>query len=187
MPDDLRATPASEIPLFADPRSRIADHFTLRELTRSQIAQRDHIDNAFAERSHLEAAVHLAREVMQPIRDAFGPLTPNSVYRGQALERALKNKPAGWISRSQHARGEACDLEVASLSTLEFAEWVAKNLDYDQLICECYNPAAGLDSGWVHISLAPPGKPNRNQPLSYIWDTSEERYVYVSGLVSSVA
>ena len=65
----------------------------------------------------------LSRHVLQPIRDAFGSFTPNSVYRGQALERALKNKPATWLSTSQHATGEACDIEIVGMATLELAAW----------------------------------------------------------------
>ena len=110
-----------------------------------------------------------------------GSFTPNSVFRGHPLERALKNKPASWLSTSQHSRGEACDIEIVGKSTLALAEWARDNLTFDQIICECYDPAKGPNSGWVHISLKAPGTgENRRQLLSYIVDNG--KMVYVPGL-----
>jgi hypothetical protein len=156
------------------------------ELTRSELADRRGINNYFPSDKELRAAIHLAREVLQPIRDALGKFTPNSVFRGHPLERALKNKPATWISTSQHSRGEACDIEIVGMSTLALAEWARDNLTFDQIICECYDPAKGPNSGWVHISLKAPGTgENRGQLLSYI--ASHGKMVYVPGLVADVA
>ena len=165
------------------PRDLIAPNFRVWELTRSELATRLGIDNAFPGDRELRAAVNLARRVMQPIRDAFGGFTPNSVFRSQALERALKDKPAGWISTSQHTTGCACDLEIPGQTTLGFAEWARDNLpDYDQIICECYDPLKGPNSGWVHISLRPEDQgANRKMLLSYIRDPASGRMVYVEG------
>jgi len=140
----------------------------------------------FATDQELRAAIHLAREVLQPIRDQFGSFTPNSVFRGHPLERALKNKPATWLSTSQHSRGEACDIEIVGMSTLALANWAKDNLKaFDQIICECYDPAKGPNSGWVHISLKAPGSgENRRQLLSYIADHG--KMVYVPGLRATV-
>jgi hypothetical protein len=171
------------------PNDLIAPNFHLYELTRSELAARLGVDNDFASDRELRAAVHLAREVLQRLRDAFGPFTPNSVYRSQALERRLKNKPSGWISTSQHTRGCACDVEIVGQSTLELAKWAAANLpQFDQIICECFDPAQGPNSGWVHISLKPPQDgANRRQKLSYIRDPAANQMVYVEGLRASVA
>lgn len=162
--------------------TRIAPNFLVYELTRSELADRRGIDNHFASDQELRAAIHLAREVLQPIRNKFGSFTPNSVFRGHPLERALKNKPASWLSTSQHSRGEACDIEIVGMSTLALANWAKDNLkDFDQIICECYDPAKGPNSGWVHISLKAPGSgENRRQLLSYIADHG--KMVYVPGL-----
>ena len=181
---DLTATPLDKIS-FKDlnPRALIAPNFRVYELTKSDLASRRAIDNDFTSEQHLRAAIHLARHVLQPIRDKFGSFTPNSVYRSQALERVLKNKPTTWLSTSQHARGEACDIEIVGMATLALASWARDHLaDFDQIICECYNPRQGPNSGWVHISLKAPGQgTNRRQCLSYVPDTSG-RLVYVSGL-----
>lgn len=182
---DYSRTPLDDIPLTdLPPRALIAPNFRMYELTKSELAARLGIDNGFASEAELRAAIHLARHVLQPIRDAFGSFSPNSVYRSQCLERALKNKPASWLSTSQHAKGQACDVEIVGKPTLELAAWAKANLaDFDQIICECYDPAKGPNSGWVHISLKPPGAgANRKQCLSYVPDPASGRLVYVNGL-----
>ena len=191
MPSDNAAPDMSQAPLERftvdlPPRTLIAPNFRLYELTRSDLASRLGIANGFENLSQLRAAIHLARQVLQPVRDAFGSFTPNSVYRGQPLERALKNKPSTWLSTSQHASGEACDIEIVGMATLELAAWVRDHLaDFDQIICECYDPAKGPNSGWVHVSLKPPGSGvNRKQCLSYVRDASIGRLVYVTGLTA---
>jgi hypothetical protein len=182
---DLTKTPLDKLTL-ADlaPRALVAPNFRAYELTRSDLANRRNIDNGFEHDAHLRAAVNLARHVLQPVRDAFGTFTPNSVYRGQALERALKNKPSTWISTSQHARGEACDIEIVGMPTLALAIWARDHLaDFDQIICECYDPRKGPNSGWVHVSLKAPGSgPNRRQCLSYVVDKASGKLIYVQGL-----
>lgn len=185
---DLTGMPLDRLVLAElKPRALIAPNFRAYELTRSELASRRGIANGFEQEAHLRAAVHLARQVLQPVRDAFGSFTPNSVYRSQALERALKNKPATWLSTSQHARGEACDIEIVGMPTLELAIWARDHLaDFDQIICECYDPRKGPNSGWVHISLKPPGSsPNRRQCLSYVVDPGSGRLAYVNGLQAS--
>lgn len=171
-----------------DPQDLIAPNFRVYELTVSELASRQGIDNDFPGDAELRAAVNLARQVLQPIRDAFGSFSPNSVFRGQALERALKNKPSSWISTSQHTLGCACDVEIPGKSTLELARWAADKLpEYDQIICECFNPKQGPNSGWVHISLRTPEMgANRRNLLSYIRDPRSGRWVYVNGLRASV-
>ena len=183
---DLSNTPWDSISLPVDYSDRIATNFRIYELTKSEFAERNSINNGFSSDSELQAAIYLCRNILQPIRDEFGSFSPNSVYRGQELERGLKNKPEDWVSSSQHTKGQACDVEVPGLSTMELAVWVTDNLEYDQLICECYNPAKGVNSGWVHVSIVPPGRgDNRKQQLSYIYSANANKYVYVNGLVET--
>jgi len=181
---DLSQLPLAQITLASlPPRALIAPNFRAYELTQSELATRRGIANGFESEQHLRSAIHLARQVLQPVRDALGAFTPNSVYRSQALERALKNKPATWLSTSQHTRGEACDIEIVGMPTLALAAWVRDHLpDYDQIICECHDPRQGPNSGWVHVSLKAPGQgSNRRQCLSYVPDANG-RLVYVAGL-----
>jgi len=174
-----------------DPGDRISPNFRIYELTVSELALRQGIDNRFETNDQLRAAIHLARNVLQPIREAFGKAySPNSVFRSQALERVLKRRPATWISTSQHTTGCACDIEIPGVPTLELARQAADILtDFDQIICECYDPRLGQNAGWVHISLCAPGSglSNRGKKLSYIRDPASGRMVYVAGLQASVA
>src|SRR6266540_4143036 len=125
---DLIAVPWDKFSARAKPEDRVSRNFRFYELTKSDFADRLAIDNRFAGVQELRAAVHLCRHVLQPLRDKFGPFAPNSVYRSQALERALKKKPASWKSPSQHAAGEACDIEIPGMETIKLAQWAAKNL-----------------------------------------------------------
>ena len=169
------------------PQDRIAPNFRLYELSVSELADRRGIDNRIRDDAVLRAAVYLARTVLQPTRDAFKGYTPNSVYRSQALECELKKKPAGWISTSQHTEGRACDVEIVAQPTLALAAWCRDNLPaFDQIICECYDPRRGPNSGWVHVSVLPPGAgTNRREVLSYVLDERSQRLVYVRGLQAS--
>ena len=52
---------------------------------------------------------------------------------------------------SQHAKAEAADFECPGTDNAELADWINKNLDYDQLILEFYTPGEP-NSGWIHCS-----------------------------------
>jgi hypothetical protein len=183
---DLSSIPWNRFPPDARPHDRVSRNFAFRELTVSELARKRRIDNRFPGAREARAAVYLCRRVLQPLRDAFGPFTPNSVFRSQALERALKNMPADWVSTSQHALGEACDLTLPGVTTLELADWIARHLEFDKLILECHDPAKGPSSGWVHVSLRAPGAgANRGEQLSYVWNRRRRRFVYVEGLRAS--
>jgi len=186
---DLSTAPLAQLRIAElDPQDRIAEFFKVYELTLSETADRQRIDNRIADDAVLRAAVFLAREVLDPIRRAFGSFTPNSVYRSQELERRLKGKPSSWISTSQHTLGCACDVEIVAKPTLELAAWACANLPvFDQVICECYDAAKGPNSGWVHISILPDTAKNRRQQLSYVRDPTSGRLVYVAGLQASTA
>lgn len=183
---DLRTTPWNRYPADARPTDPVSRHFQLFELTKSDLAERRGIANHFPSVAELRNAVHLCREIMQPVRERFGRYSPNSVFRSQPLERALKGKPPSWRSPSQHTRGLACDIEVPGQPNLRLARWVQDTLDFDQLILECYSAAEGPNSGWVHVSLLPPGLGNnRRQVLSYVRNPRSGAYEYVPGLTES--
>jgi hypothetical protein len=185
---DLTVKPWDEFTFETNPQDLISPNFKFYELTRSETADRNNIVNSFEEIPHLRAAVYLCRNILQPVRNEFGRFSPNSVYRSQDTERLLKKKRRPWISKSQHSIGQACDIEIPGMPTIELADWVVKNLEYDQVICECYNPSKGVNSGWVHVSVIPPGMGiNRHTLLSYIMDEGSGSYVYVNGLKKSIA
>lgn len=180
---NLSSVTWSRFPLNAQPDDLVSPHFRFCELTISETCERLLLDNAFPEAAVCCCAVYLCREVMEPVYRKLGPYIPNSVYRSQALERALKKMPGTWVSASQHTLGQACDIEVPGVTNLKLAEWVVKNLAFDQVILECHNAAQGKNSGWVHVSIVPPKMGvNRNSLLSYVMDANAGKYVYVQGL-----
>ena len=184
---DLTKVAWDVFPADAGPDDRVSANFKFYELTRSETATRLRIDNSFPGARELRCAVFLCRNVLQPVRDALGRYSPNSVFRCEYLERALKKKRSDWISKSQHTLGQACDIEIPGMATLELAEWVTRHLEFDQVICECYDRDQGPNSGWVHVSIIPPGYgENRKLALSYVNDPGTGKYVYVKGLHESV-
>ena len=116
----------------------LSEHFTLRELVKSQTAARMGIDNtpdSFAV-AYME---RLCRDILEPVREHYGvPFSPSSGYRSPELCEAI-----GSSRKSQHAKGQAADFEVPGIDNLELAEWVQDNLDFDQLIfCLLYTSDA---------------------------------------------
>ena len=137
---------------------QLSEHFTLAELTKSQVAVRRCIDNTpgEAEIGNLE---RLARHILEPVRARFRrPFTPSSGYRSRPLNTAI-----GSGSASQHIRGEAVDFEIPGVSNLEVARWIRDNLEFDQLILEFHSPT-DPSAGWVHCSYRASG--NRKEVLT---------------------
>jgi len=149
---------------------RLSENFTLAEYTKSQTASRKGIDNTPGE-EHLEAAKALFENVVQKVRDHFGPTIITSGYRSPALNEAI-----GGSATSQHSKGEAADLEVPGVATAEVAQWISDNLDYDQLILEFYTPGE-TNSGWVHVSYKADGS-NRNEDLTAARVDGKTQYSY---------
>jgi hypothetical protein len=135
----------------------LSKSFTLNELTKSQEATRLGIDNTPNE-EHILNLKLLCENVLQPIRDFYGmPLSVNSGYRSAALCESI-----GSSSKSQHTKGQAADFEIFGVANKDLADFVVKNLDYDQCILEFWNENEP-NSGWVHCSFNSSG--NRKQFL----------------------
>jgi zinc D-Ala-D-Ala carboxypeptidase len=135
----------------------LSKSFTLNELTKSQEATRLGIDNTPNE-EHILNLKLLCENVLQPIRDFYGmPLSVSSGYRSAALCEAI-----GSSSKSQHTKGQAADFEIFGVANKDLADFVVKNLDYDQCILEFWNDNEP-NSGWVHCSYNASG--NRKQFL----------------------
>jgi zinc D-Ala-D-Ala carboxypeptidase len=135
----------------------LSKSFTLNELTKSQEATRLGIDNTPNE-EHILNLKLLCENVLQPIRDFYGmPLSVSSGYRSAKLCEAI-----GSSSKSQHTKGQAADFEIFGVANKDLADFVVKNLDYDQCILEFWNENEP-NSGWVHCSFNASG--NRKQFL----------------------
>lgn len=138
---------------------QLSEHFTLAELTRSDMAKRLGIVNRPNDQE-IECLKQVSRNILEPVREHFQtPFMPNSGYRCLALNRALKSKDT-----SQHVRGQAVDIELPVVSNFDLAFWIYKNLTFDQLILEFYEPD-DPKSGWVHCSYVQKGC--RQECLTY--------------------
>ncbi|WP_185964331.1 D-Ala-D-Ala carboxypeptidase family metallohydrolase [Aliikangiella marina] len=145
---------------------KLSPHFTLRELIRSDTAARKGIDNS-PPPELVPKLKRLCVEVLEPIRTHYNvPFSPNSGYRSKALNDAI-----GGSARSQHCLAEAVDIEVIGISNYELANWIRRNLAFDQLILECYQPGDPA-SGWVHVSIKDNDQAYRGKVLTY----SDKKY-----------
>jgi len=118
------------------------------------------IDNTPSD-DHVKALELVAQKILQPVRDHFGiPFVPSSGYRCVELCEAIGSKAS-----SQHAKGQAADFEVPTISNYDLAVWIMENLEYDQLILENYK-SGDPNSGWVHCSYVSP-EANRKSVLTY--------------------
>ena len=135
----------------------LSNSFTLNELTKSQEATRLGIDNTPNE-EHILNLKLLCENILQPIRDYYGmPVSVSSGYRSATLCEAI-----GSSSKSQHTKGQAADFEIFGIANKDSADFIVKNLDYDQCILEFWNENEP-NSGWVHCSYNSLG--NRRQFL----------------------
>lgn len=153
-------------------REKLSKDFPLSEFTKSQVADRLGISNKPLA-AHLSAAKELFKNVLQPVRDHYGPTIITSGYRSLELNAAI-----GGSSSSQHCEGEAADFEVLGVSNLEVAEWIRDNLVFDQLILEFYEKGDPY-SGWIHGSYTTKRKNRQSTLTAY---KEQGRIFYVEGI-----
>lgn len=150
---------------------QLSKNFTLEEMLYSSTAKAKGIKNLMDKpeviTSNLKA---LCIYVLQPTRDYFGPLTVTSGYSNLALATVLGRKP-----NSQHVLGQAADIISNKVNNLVIADWISRNLDFDQLIYEQrYKKGTKQTYDWVHVSYKKDGG-NRNQVL---YSPPQGGYVY---------
>jgi len=137
---------------------KLSENFTMAEFIKSDTATKLGIDNT-PEGEHLENAKALFENVVQKVRDHFGPTVINSGYRCPELNEAVRGSKT-----SQHCHGEAADIEVPGVANGDLAQWIVDNLEFDQVILEFYTPGEP-SSGWVHVTYKKDGS-NRNKALT---------------------
>jgi len=151
---------------------KLSENFTMAEFIKSDTANRLGIDNT-PEGEHLENAKALFENVVQKVRDHFGPTVINSGYRCPELNEAVRGSKT-----SQHCHGEAADIEVPGVANGDLAQWIVDNLEFDQVILEFYTPGQP-SSGWVHVSYKADGT-NRNKALTA--SRIDGKTVYTNGI-----
>jgi hypothetical protein len=138
---------------------RLSPNFLLSEFTRSQAAARQGRDVIVLPDSPVEYSLRrLCKLVLQPLREAVGPIQVTSGYRPAWLNELIGGSP-----RSQHGFGLAADIVAAGMSPLQLCRRIhALGLPYDQLIHEF--------SGWCHVSIAADGLARAEQLTAYHQD-----------------
>lgn len=132
---------------------QISSHFSLDELTHSDVAARKGLDNA-PNAGEISNLVRLAEHLLEPIRDLLNvPLRVNSGFRSPIV-----NSLVGGATGSAHMDGRACDFVPVGMDLSQAFDAIRRsNLPYDQLILEC--------NAWIHVAVARVGADPRRQAL----------------------
>lgn len=143
--------------------TKLSPNFTWEEFIYSDTAKAKGIDNIppkeILEEIKLKAS-NLCNNLLQPVRDHFGPITISSGYSCPSLAKCLGRK-----ENSQHNKGEAADLVFSKVDNLTAAKWIRDNCSFDQLIYEKRVNRYGKTYDWVHVSYISPDS-NRQQVLN---------------------
>ena len=152
---------------------KLSANFTLKELTKSDIAIRKGISNE-PNTDEIEKLKLLCETILQPVRDKFGAVTVTSGYRSPELCQAI-----GSSVNSQHTKAEAVDFEVEGVDNADVAYWIKDNIpNWDQMILEFYTPGQP-NSGWIHCSIT--SKLERKQFLSAYKEDGKTKYKPILG------
>lgn len=153
-------------------RIQLSKNFYLDEFTRSETAARHGIEMQVPEDSEVFRNLkRLCQRILQPVRDALGPVHILSGYRPPELNKLLGGSPT-----SQHCAGLAGDFVVTGHMPLEVAQWIARHpfSSYDQLIHEF--------GQWVHVSVPYEHLPHRRELLTAFKAPGRKTTCYVHGI-----
>lgn len=126
---------------------KLTKNFSLPELAFSQTAVDHNLENIPNEKEIKNLRL-LCEKILQPARDALGPLKVNSGFRSEKV-----NKLVGGVPNSDHRLGYAADVVPLIAGTRELAVWVVKNVPvFDQVILEF---GSVKNPRWIHLSIAP--------------------------------
>lgn len=128
-------------------RMKLTNNFNLEELTVSQTALRNNIDNT-PSKEHIENLRLLCENILQPLREDYNlPLVVTSGYRSKKLAGLIRSKIT-----SQHCSGCAADFTIPGVDNKKVFKHIIENLPFDQAILEYYTENNG---GWIHVSYVP--------------------------------
>lgn len=129
-------------------------YFTIKELTRSETAQKYNINNT-PNKEQEQNLIQLIHNILDPLREAYKkPIIVTSGFRSAEL-----NAKSNGSKTSQHLTGQAADIrsqEDTKEENKKLFDLIQQlKLPFDQLIDE-------YDFNWVHVSFSPR---NRKQIL----------------------
>jgi zinc D-Ala-D-Ala carboxypeptidase len=125
----------------------LTKHFTLQEMTASEIAARRGFDNT-PNASEVANLVRTA-ELLEEVRTLIGkPILVNSAFRSKQVNDAVGSRDT-----SQHRLGCAADIRVPGMNPDEVCRAIVNSdIPFDQLIREFWDKDRG--GGWTHISVS---------------------------------
>ena len=135
------------------PDVQLSKNFWLSEFLYSETAVRSAIPNEPSPH-HVENLTALCKELIQPMRNALGPVSISSGLRLHALNAAV-----GGSDSSAHQNGWAADASPLGpgVSRKKMVDWlIASKLGFDQVIFE---------GTWVHIAHFGHSSKQRRQAL----------------------
>jgi len=120
----------------------LSPHFTLEELTHSEVAARNGWDNSPTQEeiSNLQRLAYL----LEKVKEAVGgkPVMINSGFRNKQVNDAVGSKDS-----SQHRIGCAADIRVPGMTPRQVVEaCITASVLFDQIILEF--------DAWTHISVS---------------------------------
>lgn len=129
-------------------------YFTIKELTRSETAQKYNINNT-PNKEQEQNLIQLIHNILDPLREAYKkPIIVTSGFRSAEL-----NAKSNGSKTSQHLTGQAADIrsqEDTKEENKKLFDLIQQlKLPFDQLIDE-------YDFNWIHVSYSPR---NRKQIL----------------------
>lgn len=145
-PTTVAANPVEDVIIHGDIDYglKLSKNISLEDLTLTPVAERNSYIRPQAGRSNQEIITNLkglSVNCLEPIFGQFGRPTITSGFRH------------GAANRSQHCKGQAADLQWVSEDTsyhLSVAQWIRKNVSYDQLILE---KSIRTGNYWIHVSF----------------------------------
>lgn len=119
---------------------QLSEHFTLEELTHSEVAERKGLDNT-PNASEIANLTRLAA-LLEQVRSLLNkPIMLNSGFRSKAVNDSVGSKDS-----SQHRIACAADIRVPGMTPKQVVEAIiASDIGYDQIIEEF--------GSWTHISV----------------------------------
>lgn len=133
--------------------TQLSEHFSLAELTHSEVAERKGLDNTpnATEIANLMRLAALLEQVRALINK---PIMLNSGFRSKPVNDSVGSKDT-----SQHRIGCAADIRVPGMTPKQVVEAIiASDIGYDQVIEEF--------GSWTHISVPDSiARPPRKQAL----------------------
>lgn len=133
----------------------LSDHIKLAEMTRSDVAREEGIDNT-PNQEQIENMKKLAINVLEPVRALVNKTLSKDKTIGLNITSGLRvpelnfHKRIGGSKTSQHMEGKAADTNMLPIPTVSMYQLVIdSDIEYDQAI---FYPNKNGGKGMLHLS-----------------------------------